>query len=65
MTCPALAKRVQSPISAHSPTAERVSMPRRQRNRAMLCAHGELGISSSIVASSVSRRISSASIAPR
>jgi Flp pilus assembly CpaE family ATPase len=43
---------------------DKVSMPRRQRNRATVSAHGESGTSSPIVASSVSRRTSSASIAP-
>ena len=54
----------KSPTSTASPTAESVSIPRRQRSRATSWAHGELAISSPIAASSVSRRITSASIAP-
>ena len=53
ISCAARAKRAKSPTSAHSPTALSVSMPRRQRNRATVSAHGEPGTSSSIVASSV------------
>jgi hypothetical protein len=43
---------VKSPISAASPTALRVSIPRRQRSLATVCAYGEPGTSSAIVASS-------------
>jgi hypothetical protein len=55
---------VKSPISAARPTAESVSSPRRHRNLATVSASGEPGITSPIVASSVSRRRTSASIAP-
>jgi len=49
----ARSKRSKSPTSAHSPTAESVSIPRRQRNLATVCAHGDAGTSSAIVASRV------------
>src|ERR671917_879694 len=55
--------RSKSPISAQSPTAARVSMPRKQRRRAIVCAHGLLGASCSSVASTVSRRWQIASTA--
>ena len=40
ISCSARANRSKSPISAHSPTAVSVSIPRRHRNLATVCAHG-------------------------
>jgi hypothetical protein len=57
--------RRQSPISTHTPTAESVSMPRRQRSCAIVSAQEEPGTGSLIARSSASSRISSASTALR
>lgn len=51
-------------LRAESPTAESLSMPRRQRSLASGPAQGESGTSSLIIASSLSRPTTSASIAP-
>ena len=41
MTCAGCPKRSKSPISAHSPAAVSVSIPRRHINRLAVCAHGD------------------------
>jgi hypothetical protein len=65
MTCAGCRNRVKSPISAHSPAAVSVSIPRRHINLRAVCAHGESGNARAISASSCSRRIINAPTAPR
>jgi hypothetical protein len=60
-----MGERSKSPVSAHSPTAARVSRPRKHRSRAIVSAQGLSGASSSRVASTLSRRCSMASTAAR
>jgi hypothetical protein len=59
------AKRRKPPISAQRPAAERVSMPRKQRSRAIVSAKGLAGASSASACSIVSHRCGSASSAAR
>ena len=58
-----LANRAKSPTSAQRPIAARVSIPRKQRRRAIVSAHGLSGATSPRTRSSASRRWARASTA--
>lgn len=58
-------KRPKRPTSAHSPAAERVSMPRKRRSRAIATAWPQAGICCSSAAISPPRRPSSSTAARR
>jgi hypothetical protein len=58
-------KRCQSPTSAHSPAADSVSIPRKQRSRAIVTAWRRSGMTCSSVAISAARRATSISTPDR